>query len=153
MHRAATATTVSRSTTPERRFHAVVVRVWALAVMGLVLGLGGLSQSVEARPGFDEIGAIRAADLPVEGREVLAAIRAGGPFASRRDGIMFGNREGVLPRRARGYYAEYTVPTPGARNRGARRIVAGRGRTGDFRTSDEYYYTNDHYETFRRILQ
>ena len=77
----------------------------------------------------------------------------GGPFVSKRDGIPFGNRERILPRHERGYYAEYTVPTPGARNRGARRIIAGRGRTGDFRTSDEYYYTNDHYESFRRILQ
>lgn len=96
---------------------------------------------------------IAIADLPPQGREVLAAIRAGGPFASRRDGVPFGNREGILPPERRGYYAEYTVPTPGARDRGARRIVAGRGTTGDFRSSNEYYYTNDHYQSFRRIVQ
>ena len=95
---------------------------------------------------------IRAAELPPQGRQVLEEIRAGGPFEFRRDGIVFGNREGSLPQQRRGYYAEYTVPTPGARTRGARRIIAGRGTTGDFRTSDEYYYTNDHYETFRRIV-
>lgn len=96
---------------------------------------------------------MRVADLPVEGRDVLAAIHAGGPFVSRRDGIRFGNREGILPARPRGYYAEYTVPTPGAHDRGARRIIAGRGTTGDFRSSNEYYFTNDHYQSFRRILQ
>jgi ribonuclease T1 len=153
MHRVASATAVSRNRRPGRRFHAVAARVWALAVVVLAVGLAGLPGGVEARRGFESIGAIRASDLPVEGRDVLAAIHAGGPFVSRRDGAPFGNREGVLPRRERGYYAEYTVPTPGARNRGVRRIIAGRGRTGDFRTSDEYYYTNDHYETFRRILQ
>ena len=57
-----------------------------------------------------------------------------------------------LPGKASGYYREYTVKTPGSRDRGARRIVAGRGSTGSFATSDEYYYTDDHYETFRRIL-
>jgi len=96
---------------------------------------------------------MRVAELPPEGRRTLAAIHAGGPFASRRDGVVFGNRERLLPRRPRGYYAEYTVPTPGAQNRGARRIIAGRGSTDDFRNSGEYYYTDDHYQSFRRILQ
>jgi ribonuclease T1 len=95
---------------------------------------------------------ISVAQLPPEGRQVLQAIHAGGPFVSRRDGIPFGNRERLLPREPRGYYAEYTVPTPGARNRGARRIVAGRGATGDFRTSNEYYYSDDHYQSFFRIV-
>lgn len=99
------------------------------------------------------LGAISATQLPREGRTVLALIRAGGPFESRRDGVLFGNRERLLPQQPRGYYAEYTVPTPGSADRGARRIVAGRGTTGDFRTSDEYYYTNDHYQSFRRIVQ
>ncbi len=94
-----------------------------------------------------------ASALPVEGRQVLAAIEAGGPFAYRRDGIVFANREGLLPPRPRGYYAEYTVPTPGAGTRGARRIIAGKGGTGDVRTSDEYYYSDDHYQSFRRIVQ
>ena len=62
---------------------------------------------------------------------------------------MFGNRERHLPARPRGYYREYTVPTPGAKDRGARRIVAG----GDVRSSGEYYYTEDHYNSFRRIKE
>jgi ribonuclease T1 len=83
--------------------------------------------------------------LPPEARQTVALIRAGGPFAYARDGVAFGNREGQLPRRPRGYYREYTVRTPGARDRGARRIVAGR--------SGELYYTDDHYRTFLRIIE
>ena len=92
---------------------------------------------------FSAIGEIRASALPVEARATLALIRAGGPFPYDRDGSVFGNREALLPKRERGYYREYTVRTPGARDRGARRIVAGR--------DGEYYYTDDHYRTFRRI--
>lgn len=93
------------------------------------------------------------AELPKEARDTLALVRKGGPFPYRKDGATFGNFEGRLPLRARGYYREYTVPTPGARDRGARRIVAGRGAAGDARTSGEYYYTDDHYRTFRRIRE
>jgi ribonuclease T1 len=85
------------------------------------------------------------AELPPEARATLALIRAGGPFAHRQDGREFGNREKLLPRRAPGYYREYTVQAPGARDRGARRIVAGRG--------GELYYTADHYRSFRRIRE
>jgi ribonuclease T1 len=113
----------------------------------------GVVPSAGARGFRATLGTIRTAELPPEGRTVLAAIHAGGPFVSKRDGITFANREGILPREQRGYYAEYTVPTPGARTRGARRIIAGRGTTGDVRNSGEYYYTDDHYESFRRILQ
>ena len=88
-------------------------------------------------------------DLPKEGREVLAQIRKGGPFAYERDGVVFGNREGLLPRQSRGYYHEYTVPTPGARNRGARRIVCG----GPPKSPDVCYYTADHYNSFARIRE
>lgn len=94
-------------------------------------------------------GEISVAQLPPEARETLAAIRRGGPFRYEKDGTVFGNREGLLPRRERGYYTEYTVRTPGARDRGARRIVAG----GDPRSSGEYYYTPDHYQSFRRIRE
>jgi ribonuclease T1 len=83
--------------------------------------------------------------LPAEARQTLALIKAGGPFAYQKDGSVFGNREGLLPKRERGYYREYTVKTPGAKDRGARRIVAGRG--------GEYYYTDDHYRSFRRIIE
>jgi len=83
--------------------------------------------------------------LPAEARETLALIKAGGPFPYTKDGTAFGNREGLLPKRQRGYYREYTVKTPGAKNRGARRIVAG--------GSGEFYYTDDHYRSFRRIIE
>jgi ribonuclease T1 len=92
-------------------------------------------------------------DLPKEARDTLALIRNGGPFPYRRDDATFGNFEKRLPARTRGYYREYTVRTPGARDRGARRIVAGAGVGGDVRTSGEYYYTDDHYRTFRRIRE
>ena len=73
----------------------------------------------------------------------LELIERGGPFPFRQDNTIFGNREGRLPAKARDYYREYTVPTEGAANRGARRVI--RGRAG------ETYYTRDHYRTFLRI--
>ncbi len=94
----------------------------------------------------NESGTIAVADLPNEGRETLRAIKQGGPFAYDRDGVVFGNFERALPKQQRGYYHEYTVKTPGARNRGARRIISGSSH-------DEYYYTDDHYQTFKRIRE
>ena len=88
---------------------------------------------------------VTAAELPAEAREAIALIRKGGPFPYRRDGVVFGNFEKRLPVQDRGYYREYTVRTPGATDRGARRIVAGRG--------GELYYTDDHYGSFRRIKE
>ena len=88
---------------------------------------------------------VAVAELPPEARRTLALIRAGGPFPYDRDGIVFNNREKLLPARERGWYNEYTVATPGVRNRGARRIVAAR--------SGEFYYTDDHYASFRRIRE
>lgn len=88
-------------------------------------------------------GEISVARLPREARETIERIRHGGPFPYARDGAVFGNREGALPRKHRGYYREYTVKTPGVRNRGARRIIWGAG--------GEFYYTDDHYNTFRRV--
>ena len=88
-------------------------------------------------------------DLPQEARDTLALIRRGGPFRHRQDGTVFGNREMRLPARDRGYYREYTVPTPGAKDRGARRIVAG----ADARGAGEIYYSDDHYNSFRRIKE
>lgn len=85
------------------------------------------------------------AELPPEARQTLALVKQGGPFPYPRDGVFFGNFERRLPLRPRGYYREYTVPTPGSRTRGARRLVAGR--------SGEYFYSDDHYETFRRIRE
>ena len=95
------------------------------------------------------------AELPKEARETLARIKAGGPFPyPAKDGTVFGNREKRLPPKERGYYREYTVPTPGARDRGARRIVAGgEVKPSELKTAGEYWYTDDHYNSFRRIRE
>lgn len=85
--------------------------------------------------------------LPREGQQIFALVLKGGPFAGEKDGVVFGNRERLLPIRKRGYYREYTVPTPGLRHRGMRRIVCG----GKPKEPDACYYTADHYESFRRI--
>ena len=91
---------------------------------------------------------IAARDLPREGQTVLTRIAQGGPFRYSKDGSPFGNRERLLPRQNSSYYREYTVPTPGENDRGARRIVCG----GQPRTNTtDCYYTADHYDTFRRI--
>jgi guanyl-specific ribonuclease Sa len=87
------------------------------------------------------------AELPREARETLALIHQGGPYPYRRDGIPFQNREGRLPEAARGYYREFTVTTPGSRDRGARRIVSGGNPPTVF------YYSDDHYRSFRRIRE
>jgi ribonuclease T1 len=85
--------------------------------------------------------------LPAEARTTLDRIRAGAPFPYPRDGVVFSNRERLLPAKPRGYYHEYTVPTPGAKTRGARRVVCG----GAVPTLSECYYSDDHYQSFRKI--
>ncbi|WP_406370293.1 hypothetical protein OG788_10245 [Streptomyces sp. NBC_00647] len=89
--------------------------------------------------------AVAAAALPAQARETLALIDRGGPYPYAKDGTVFGNLERELPRHARGYYHEYTVRTPGESDRGARRIVTGRG--------GEIYYTDDHYDSFKAVLR
>jgi len=101
---------------------------------------------------FQPLGEVRVAALPPEARATLELIRKGGPFPYQKDGSTFGNREGLLPKRPRGHYREYTVKTPGRRDRGARRIVAGHA-TGGALLPGEVYYTDDHYRSFRRILE
>ncbi len=93
----------------------------------------------------DGLPTIAAVQLPVEGQKTLALIKQGGPFPYKRDGIAFSNREKILPKQKRGYYKEYTVKTPGARTRGAIRIVAG--------AEGELYYSDDHYASFKRVLE
>jgi ribonuclease T1 len=133
------------------RFLLLLLRV----ALGVVIAGAMACDAREARsdPASGAPADIAQAELPPAARETLTLIQRGGPFPFRKDGSVFANREGRLPPRARGYYREYTVPTPGSRDRGARRIVAGRGAGGDPATSNEYYYTDDHYETFRRIRE
>jgi guanyl-specific ribonuclease Sa len=105
----------------------------------------GATVPLEAPAGLQDTGQRYPSFLPPEAVATLEAIERGGPFPYDRDGSVFQNRERRLPERARGYYREYTVVTPGSRDRGARRIVSG----GD--PPEVYYYTDDHYRSFRRV--
>lgn len=103
------------------------------------------NHDVPAGDGPNPAAADAAVDLPPEAWATLRLIRAGGPFPYARDGVVFGNYERRLPDRPRGYYHEYTVPTPGVASRGARRLVAGG------QPPDEFWYSDDHYESFHRL--
>ncbi len=94
-------------------------------------------------------GTVAVTQLPREAVNTLNLIAEGGPYPYEKDGIVFGNRERLLPPHQRGYYHEYTVPTSRARNRGARRIVCG----GPLRRTDNCYYSDDHYASFNRIVE
>ena len=125
---------------------------WLHVLLLAVVALLGTAPSA-ARDLASAAAEIRIDELPAEAQETLALIKRGGPFPYRKDASVFGNREKQLPPKPRGYYTEYTVKTPHSRDRGARRIVAGRGTARDPATSGEYYYTDDHYNTFRRIRE
>jgi ribonuclease T1 len=107
------------------------------------------ARSQTDRQAEDKPAVVRVADLPRQGRETYELIRQGGPFPYDKDGAVFGNRERVLPAATRGFYREYTVATPGSRDRGARRIVCG----GPARAPHACYYTADHYASFRKIVE
>lgn len=112
-----------------------------IVALAVVLALvGAAARAADAPP----LPPVAAAELPPEAQRTIRAVRGGGPFRYERDGVVFGNFERRLPRRDRGYYREYTVETPGLKHRGARRIVAGR--------KGELYYTDDHYRTFRKVV-
>ena len=117
---------------------------------GASVGVAGLLSisAVQAREQALALPPVPVATLPAEAQSVEAAIRQGGPFAFPKDGMVFANRERLLPAHPRGFYREYTVPTPGARDRGARRIVCGGHRPT---APVACYYTADHYASFRRI--
>lgn len=127
----------------------------AAVLTGLVLGVAAHWMPLEAqarRATPADTVAVEAvvplSDLPVQAQVVHRRILAGGPFRYTQDGTVFGNRERHLPRQPRGFYREYTVPTPGVRHRGARRIVCG-GK--EMRQPETCFYTGDHYNSFQRI--
>ena len=131
------------------------IRLASAAALVLALAAGVSTVVVQARapvqplPGA-AVASVAVTGLPVQGREVMDLIRQGGPFRYEKDGTVFGNRERLLPGQRRGYYREYTVPTPGLNHRGARRIVCG----GQIPLKpDACYYTEDHYSSFRLIVQ
>jgi ribonuclease T1 len=121
-----------------------------LALAGLVVTSAVILTGVQAKtpPSTDLPQTVSLAELPENGSRVYALIHQGGPFTAEKDGVVFANRERLLPRKQRGYYLEYTVPTPGVTHRGVRRIVCGGKRT----SPEICYYTADHYESFRRIV-
>ncbi len=122
----------------------------AVAAMAVGLGIGpGLATAKESNAALQE-GTVGVAQLPPQGQKTYELIAQGGPFPYDKDGTVFGNRERLLPAQKRGYYREYTVKTPYARNRGAKRIVCG-GLAPS--SPDVCYYTEDHYESFRRIVR
>ena len=126
---------------------AAVAAIGSVAWVDLSVAAGngdGVSRPA-ARPA---IGTVSLAALPAEAQQTERLIRAGGPFPYEKDGTVFGNREQLLPREPRGFYREYTVRTPGSRDRGARRIVCG-GRQP--REPEACFYTEDHYASFKRI--
>jgi len=127
----------------------VLAGLWAWSRFGAQLPVPAANAPVAGRPAGDRAPAPThrgyPAWLPAEALDTLALIERGGPFPHRQDGATFQNRERLLPERPRGYYREYTVRTPGARDRGARRIVSGG------RPPAEFFYTDDHYRSFRRF--
>jgi ribonuclease T1 len=116
-------------------------RMVALLVLPLALG----ASAAHAFQG--QLATISQQALPASGVETLRNIQRGGPFPFEKDGVIFGNRERLLPLQKRGFYREYTVKTPGSRDRGAQRIVCG----GPATTPEVCYYTADHYASFRMI--
>lgn len=124
--------------------------VLKLALTGAVLSIALACGSVVAREGTGSTtdATVAVNRLPPQGFATYQLIRRGGPFPYEKDGVVFANRERLLPAHPRGYYHEYTVKTPASRDRGTRRIVCG----GPATTPDACYYTDDHYASFRRIV-
>ena len=118
----------------------------ALGIVFAAMALGFIQgAAAQKAPPVRDADEIAYSQLPAEARFTIALIRKGGPFPYAKDGAIFGNREGILPKQIRGYYREYTVKTPGVRTRGARRIIWGKG--------GEFYYTQDHYNHFLRVRE
>ena len=119
----------------------LLLAFWLVCLPGLTCS--GVAQARQHHVVAPIIQWIEQSDLPNEARITLRIIESRGPFPYPRDGIIFGNYERILPPQVRGYYHEYTVPTPGTHTRGARRIISG--------GAGERYYTPDHYRSFSRI--
>ncbi len=128
----------------------VWARTMVVAVLALSGGLIGMSVQAKAQAPAAVLQTVTLTALPAQGRDMMALIEKGGPFKYDKDGTVFGNREKFLPARQRGYYREYTVRTPGESSRGARRIVCGGQQP---RAPDACFYTDDHYASFRQIVQ
>jgi ribonuclease T1 len=128
---------------------------WSRVVANLAVALCataavGAAPDVQARAAAGDLPTVALKDLPAEARQTEQLIRSGGPFPFAKDGVVFGNRERLLPRERRGFYREYTVKTPGSRDRGPRRIVCG----GEKPVAPQAcWYTADHYSSFKRIVQ
>lgn len=126
---------------------------WALAALVLVtvgIRMVQARSTLSAPAGTPSATTVALDGLPAQGVKVLTLVRQGGPFPFEKDGTVFGNRERQLPSQKRGYYREYTVPTPGLSHRGARRIVCGGQQPIK---PDACYYSGDHYASFRLIVQ
>ncbi|MEU6479993.1 ribonuclease domain-containing protein [Streptomyces sp. NPDC047017] len=119
-------------------------RIGAAGALLAALLVGGTVSAGQAAAAPASVGSVCYAALPSQAHDTLDLIDQGGPFPYDQDGVVFQNREGVLPSQSAGYYHEYTVITPGSPTRGARRVVTGE-------QSQEDYYTGDHYETFDLI--
>jgi ribonuclease T1 len=130
---------------------AAIKLVLTSTLMSVALAGAPLAQAKGRMDGVarDSAASVHVSELPRQGRDTFELIRLGGPFPHDKDGTVFGNRERLLPINTRGYYREYTVQTPGSRDRGARRIVCG----GPLRTPHACYYTADHYASFRKIVE
>ena len=122
-----------------------MMRTLGMVLAAIAFGFIPAASAQKAPPAPLAESTIAYSQLPPEARTTIALIRKGGPFPYAKDGVIFGNREGMLPRQVRGYYREYTVKTPGVRTRGARRIIWGKG--------GEFYYTDDHYNHFQRVRE
>ena len=127
----------------------LVERLTKLVLTGMLVAASVVPLGVNAKQAAlnDSLATIKIAELPQQGQQTYERIHQGGPFPYEKDGTVFGNRERLLPAAKRGFYREYTVKTPGSRNRGAQRIVCG----GQPKTPDACFYTADHYSSFRRI--
>ena len=126
---------------PKLALFRIVVILAPLWVMAVTPGLA------KEMSGMADFPLVLAADLPKEARDTLHLIHQDGPFPYAKDGVVFSNREKTLPRQPRGFYHEYTVKTPGVRNRGALRIVCGG------KNPPACYFSGDHYQTFKKIKE